>query len=83
MVYWYDEPHRDTTDAYHFLRWSSGPDQEPGILELEETKNIEAGVNCSVVVVVSLNEPIVTSGTTREVNLGSFQLQFNIFVAQS
>ena len=74
---------RDTIDAYHFLRWSPRPDQEIGILKLDQTKIIEARVNCGVVVVVGLNEPIVNSGKTREVNLGAFQLQFNIFVAHS
>lgn len=53
----------------HFLSWSPGPSQEPGVLELEETEDVEAGVDGGVVVVVGLDEPVVSGGATREVNL--------------
>jgi hypothetical protein len=53
----------------HFFRGCPGPGQEPSILKLEEPENIEARVDSSVVVVVGIDQPVVTGRAAREVNL--------------
>jgi hypothetical protein len=53
----------------HFFRGCPGPGQEPSILKLEETQNIEARVDSSIVVIVGIDQPVVAFWAARELNL--------------
>ena len=55
--------------TYHFIRRSLASSQQPSVLKLEEPKNVKAGVDGSVVVVVGFDQPVITSGCSGEVNL--------------
>ena len=62
--------HRCNIITYNFLWWDTFSGQEPSKFKFDEANHIEAGVDRGVVVVVSLDQPVVTLwGRSWEMNL--------------